>query len=81
MSKDNKVQTQYKSAKELRITLSEEIDALRNRTTTPKYADAIINAAGKIFYGMKIELEYAKHMGIRPIIEFLEVSEQVKKQD
>ena len=56
-----------KNINDLREILSEEIDKLRQGKTTPASINAITNATGKIFSSIKLELEYAKILGEKPL--------------
>lgn len=51
---------------ELRGVLSDEIEKLRNGSSTPAGVNAISNASGKILSTFKLELEVAKMLGRKP---------------
>jgi len=61
-----------KNINDLREILSEEIDKLRAGKTTPANINAITNATGKIFSSIKLEMEYAKTLGKKPNVKYIE---------
>lgn len=60
-----------KNVEELRDFLSEELERLRRKESTPASANASANIAGKIMSSAKMELEHNKMMGAIPNIKFL----------
>lgn len=73
------METTTKNLNDLRTILSEEIDKLRKGETSPAAINAITNATGKIFSSIKLEMEYAKLIGIKPDIDFIKQIEPAKK--
>ena len=63
----------------LREILAEEINMLRAGQTTPANVNAITNATGKILSSVKLEIEYSKLLGKKPVIDFIRVAEGKKK--
>lgn len=57
----------------LRTILAEEINKLREGSTTPANVNAITNATGKILSTVKLEMEYHKLLGKVPDIDFIKV--------
>ena len=57
--------------RELREVLSQQMLALRDGKADPKRANAIVNAAGKIIASVRLELDYAKMLGVKPNIPLL----------
>ncbi len=62
-----------KTMTEIREILCDQMDAIKNDTTTPQKANSIINAVGKLLHSVRIELEYAKLTGQRPSVKLLTV--------
>jgi hypothetical protein len=60
----------------LRTILAEEINKLRDGSTTPANVNAITNATGKILSTVKLEMEYHKLLGKTPNIDFIKVSDK-----
>ena len=60
--------------KGLRQILSEEIEKLRKGETTPATINAITNATGKILSSVKLEIEYHKLLGMKPDIDFVQIT-------
>ncbi len=56
---------------DLRQMLSEEIDSIRAKKTTPGAVNAICNATGKFLSTIKLEMEFAKMIGKQPSGHFL----------
>ncbi len=63
-----------KNASDLREILAEEIHKVRNEQTTAASVNAIVNASGKILITVKMELDYAKLLGITPKIDFIKLT-------
>ncbi len=59
------------TVEELRNFMSEELERLRNKESTPASANAAANIAGKVMSSVKMELEYNKMVGASPSIPFL----------
>lgn len=59
------------NANDLRSILADEINKIRAEKTTPAAVNAIVNATGKILTTVKMELDYAKLIGITPQIDFI----------
>ena len=55
-----------KTTRNLREILSAELTALRNKKTTPQRLNAICNATGKYISTIRLDIEMAKFMGIKP---------------
>lgn len=64
---------------DLRAILADEITKLRNGETSPANINAITNASGKIFSSVKLEMEYAKLMGMKPNINFIKLQAEKTK--
>jgi hypothetical protein len=64
-----------KNMNDIRAMLCEEIEALRNKETTPANVNAIVNATGKILSTIKLEMEYAKLAGKEPKMDFIQLTE------
>lgn len=64
-----------KTMNEIRNLLCEEIDALREKKTTPANVNAIVNATGKILTTIKMELEYAKSVGKQANMQFIQLED------
>lgn len=60
-----------KTMQEIRGILCEQMDAIKDNTTTPNKANSIINAVGKLLHSVRIELEYAKLTGKAPSMKML----------
>jgi hypothetical protein len=56
----------------LRAIMSDEIRRLRDGETTAASANAVSNAAGKILSTVKLEMEYARLTGRKPLIAMLD---------
>ena len=63
-----------KTMNQLRDILCDEIDALREKKTTAASVNAVVNATGKIFTSIKMELEYAKSVGRQANMQFIELA-------
>lgn len=68
-----------KTMNQLRDILCEEIDSLRDKKTTAANVNAVVNATGKILTTVKMEIEYAKVMGRRPLMSFIELEDEQKQ--
>jgi len=65
---------------QLRKILSEEIQKIRDGTTTAANVNAITNATGKILSTIKLQMEYCKLTGKTPDIDlFLPAPDEKKK--
>jgi len=67
-----------KSMSELRAVLSEEIDKVRDKKTTPQVLKAITNAIGKYLFSVKLELDYCKMTGKTPHLRLLDANSEIK---
>jgi hypothetical protein len=56
------------NVQELRETLSKQIILLRDGKAEPKNVNAIVNAAGKVLSSIRLEMEYARMLGVIPRI-------------
>lgn len=59
------------NAEMLRAMLAEQMTNLRAGSADPKQVNAMVNAAGKIISSVKLELEYARMIGVTPVIPFI----------
>lgn len=59
------------NVQEIQATLWEQVRNLREGKTTPANANAVSNAIGKMFTGVKIQMEYYRLTGQTPYIPFL----------
>ncbi len=66
-----------KNIHEIRVLLCEEINNLRAGKTTAANVNAVTNATGKILSTVKMQMEYAKLIGKKPDLDFLELPEKV----
>ncbi len=66
------IKDEIKTIDDLRQVLLEEITKLRAGKTTPAAINAITNATGKVFTSVKLEIEYRKMLGQKPVIPYLE---------
>lgn len=57
----------------LRETLAEEIQKLREGQTNAANVNAVTNATGKILSTVKLEMEYCKMIGRTPDIDFIQI--------
>ena len=57
---------QTKNINELRAILCDEIDRIREGKSTAPQVNAVVNATGKIFQSIKMELDYHKLIGRKP---------------
>jgi hypothetical protein len=64
-----------KNMNDIRAMLCEEIQALREKTTTPANVNAIVNATGKILSTIKMEIEYAKLVNKTPEMDFINLKD------
>lgn len=66
---------------DIRKMLAEEMKAVIDDKSTPARLNALVNASGKMFSSIKLEIEYNKAIGKTPHIPMLgDGSEQEKKQ-
>ena len=68
--------TKSRSIAELCGVLSEEIDKIREGSTTAANVNAVTNAVGKIFSAVKLQMEYCKLTGKTPDIALLADGEE-----
>lgn len=59
---------------DIRAILSEEISKIREGQQTAANVNAIVNAVGKIFTSVKMEMEYGRLTGRTPQIAILDVN-------
>jgi hypothetical protein len=59
------------NVQEIQATLWEQVQGLREGKTTPANANAVSNAIGKMFTGVKLQMEYYRLTGATPDIPFL----------
>jgi hypothetical protein len=59
-----------KTVDDMRTILSEQIDGIRNNTTTISKANAIVNAIGKYLHSVRLQLEYCKLQGTAAQVKF-----------
>lgn len=55
-------------------TLWEQVQLLKKGETSAASANAVSNAIGKIFTGIKSEMEFARMTGATPVIPLLRVT-------
>lgn len=67
--------TALPNVQEIQSTLWEQVQSLREGKTTPANANAVSNAIGKMFTGVKLQMEYYRLTGATPVIPFLLTSE------
>ena len=60
-----------RTSNDLRAVLAEQIVRVRNGKSTPQQSNAIANATAKILASIRLEMEYAKAVGMAPQIDFL----------
>ena len=75
MSKKTKVM----NVNTIREILADEIERLRNDQRTPAAVNAVTNAVGKILGTVKMEMEYAKMLGVVPHIDFITIVPSTRK--
>lgn len=75
MAKEVAVIGKAKSLEELNLIMSEQIDAILAGERSGSQADSITNTIGKMFTGVKLQLEYARLLGRTPVIGMLESNE------
>jgi hypothetical protein len=63
--------TALPNVNEIQSTLWEQVQSLRTGKTTPANANAVSNAIGKMFTGVKLQMEYYRMTGETPRIPFL----------
>ena len=68
-----------KTMHDLRQMLSEEIDNIRAKKSTPGAVNAICNATGKFLSTIKLEMEFAKMFGKEPAGSFIHLMEKSDK--
>lgn len=56
---------------EIQATLWDQVQNLRSGKTTPASANAVTNAIGKMFTGVKMQMEYYRQTGQTPEIALL----------
>jgi hypothetical protein len=61
---------------EIMDTLWEQVQGLREGKTTAANANAVSNAIGKMFTGVKLQMEYYRLTGQSPHIPFLLTTEK-----
>jgi uncharacterized ParB-like nuclease family protein len=59
------------NAIELREVLTSQINLLKAGKADPKQVNAIVNAAGKVIASVRLEMEYARMIGVLPSIDFI----------
>jgi hypothetical protein len=69
--KTSSVPTELPNITEIQSTLWEQVQNLREGKTTPANANAVSNAIGKMFTGVKLQMEYYRLTGATPVIPFL----------
>lgn len=70
-TKTNGSATTLPNVQEIQGTLWEQVQNLRTGKTTPANANAVSNAIGKMFTGVKLQMEYYRLTGETPRIPFL----------
>jgi hypothetical protein len=65
-----------KTMHDLREMLSQEIDNIRDKKTTPGAVNAICNATGKFLSTIKLEMEFAKMFGKQPTGSFIQLMDK-----
>jgi hypothetical protein len=70
-TKTNGTPTTMPNVQEIQATLWEQVQGLREGKTTPANANAVSNAIGKMFTGVKLQMEYYRLTGATPDIPFL----------
>ena len=63
------------NVKEIQVVLWEQVNAIREGKTTAANANAISNSIGKMFTGVKLQMEYYRLTGATPVIPFLLTAE------
>lgn len=66
-----------KNMNDVRAMLADQIQALREKTSTPAEGNAIANLTGKILSTIKLEMEYAKLTNTQPKVDFLQLPDKV----
>ena len=59
------------NAEQMRAVLGDEITQLRAGKRLAKDVNAVANAASKILASVRLELQYAKLLGVAPRISFI----------
>jgi hypothetical protein len=75
-AKKNGTVSTLPSATDIQETLWEQVQGLRNGKTTPANANAVSNAIGKMFTGVKLQMEYYRMTGETPEFPFLLTSKE-----
>lgn len=75
-TKSDTPSTELPNVQEIQSTLWEQVKNLREGKTTPANANAVSNAIGKMFTGVKIQMEYYRLTGQTPHIPFLLTSSE-----
>jgi len=65
---------------DIREILSAEMDALRDKKTTPGAANALCNTTGKFLSTIKLEMEFCKMIGKQPAETFLRLMAPSKSE-
>ncbi len=68
-----------KTMNEIRELLSDQMDDIRAKKTTPGAVNAICNATGKFLSTIKLEMEFAKMSGKQPSGNFIRLMEPSTK--
>jgi hypothetical protein len=63
--------SELKTLDDLRGFLANQLERVSSGESTPAAANASANLAGKILGSVKMELEYAKMVGVTPHISFI----------
>ena len=71
MAATNGTATKLPNISEIQSTLWEQVQNLRSGKTSPANANAVSNAVGKMFTGVKLQIEFARLTGETPRIPFL----------
>lgn len=74
-TRTNGASTSLPNVQEIQATLWEQVQGLREGKTTPANANAVSNAIGKMFTGVKLQMEYYRLTGATPTIPFLVTKE------
>lgn len=68
------------NVEQLRNFISEELDRIRSKDSTPASANAVANLAGKLLKSVEMEVKYSEIVGATPKIGFLDnLEKKVKK--
>lgn len=63
----------------LRSMLAEQMVRLKSGKADPKHVNAMCNAAGKVIGSVRLELEYARMLGVTPAISFIKTTSEPTK--